>query len=70
MSIFEYTKVHIINTLCISKKAFRALILSFYSFLIIFYHSEQEKTKINLGKYNTIYPKNHVIKCMIIHEHT
>jgi hypothetical protein len=29
----------------------------FYSFFTIFYHFEQEKTKKNLGKYITLYPK-------------
>jgi hypothetical protein len=57
MSIFEYTKVHIINTLCITKIAFRALILSLLFISDhIFFNSEQEKPKKNLGKYNKVYP--------------
>jgi hypothetical protein len=42
MTIFEYTKVHIINTLYISKLAFRAPILSFLFIFHHIYHFEKE----------------------------
>ncbi len=56
MSLFEYTKAYIINTLCISKIAFRASILSFLFISEHIYHSEQEKPKKNLRTYNAVYP--------------
>jgi hypothetical protein len=54
MTIFEYTKVHIINTLCISKLAFRASIFIFFIHFSPYYIILNKKNKKNLGKYNTL----------------